>query len=133
MVNRLLGFIEDDEVRREWEQMIQSALGETELTILTNLYYDEDVNKHILQLSTYSDGELYAGEVAIPELSSKEAEFVEVQLNEIVRSMIETVKSESEAWPKDNYCPMCSRGWNNGEVNADCPHNFPEEYAEKMD
>lgn len=31
----------------------------------------------------------------------------------------------SETWPKDNYCPMCSRGWNDDDPEAEfdvCPY-----------
>jgi len=93
MVERLFGHISDDAARREKEQTVQDVLAEFgELTVLTNTYYDEEEETHILQLSTYNGGELYGGEIVLPEEEEEgEISFVGPQVDAMLQSMEEKI------------------------------------------
>lgn len=78
-IQRLLDFIDDDSERRNAERLIQTKISEFDMTILTNTY--EDSGQHILQLSTYADGQLYGGEVVLTAPDGELNDTINVQVS----------------------------------------------------
>jgi len=96
-VRRLFTHIEYNELRREYEQTVQSKISKfSEITVLTNVYYDQEQDKRILQLSTYRDDDLYGGEVAIPSNYHEEGaiKLFEMEVETMLRTMVEQVKED---------------------------------------
>lgn len=81
-MERLFGFIDDDSRRRELEEEVQNQISRCDQTILTHSYYDEETSDHILQLSTYVEGELFGGEVLVREESDSDIEIFKIELRD---------------------------------------------------
>jgi hypothetical protein len=96
-MNQLLDLIEDEDMRRELEEDIVEKLSETDSTILTNTYSEEELQKYILQLFTYQDRELYVGEVVIPDedtYTEYQRDVFHIELEDTVRIIEEALSDE---------------------------------------
>lgn len=96
-MNQLLDLIEDEDMRRELEEDIVEKLSETDSTILTNTYSEEERQKYILQLFTYQDRELYVGEVVIPDedtYTEYQRDVFHIELEDTVRIIEEALSDE---------------------------------------
>lgn len=89
MVERLLDVIEDHEKRGEIEEQIQNTLSNFDITVLTNVYYEESEDIHVLQLSYYREGELYIGEIPLTELEDENIELLSTHIEYMMRKIME--------------------------------------------